>query len=354
MIKILFCNTIKSWGGGEKWHYETASSLAKQGYEIYFIRNKRSILSKKLNDKSIHSINASISNLSFINPFKIILSIIELCRIKPDAIIINRPAELKLYAPAAKIAGIKKIIYRRGSDVKVKNRFINRFILEKIVTDIISNSTATKQSLLSSGIKIESKICIIHNGVNETIFPKSPQIRNDVPIIAAAGRLDSVKGFDLLILIAEKLKKTNPHFRIEIAGEGNERQKLEEMIAERDLTKHVVLKGFVENIPHFFQSSNLFVLTSRYEGFGYVIVEAMLARKPVIAYKVSSVNDIIEDGETGFLIPTFQIEEFANKINYLLSNMPNAYEMGEKGYIRACRLFSIEHANEKLINLINQ
>ena len=353
-MKILFCNTIKSWGGGEKWHYDTACDLAQHGYDIYFLRNKTSILSTKLQSEPIKSIDVDITNLSFLNPFKVASSIIQLIKIKPDAIIINRPAELKIYAPAAKIAGIKKIIYRRGSDVVVKKTLFNRLLLEKIVTHIIANSTATKNSLLKTGLKIEKKISIIHNGIKIPSPQTDFQIKNDIPIIAAAGRLDNVKGFDLLILIAESLKKINSRFRIEIAGEGSERQRLEQMIAERDLKQHVILKGFNENIHQFFHSCNLFVLTSRYEGFGFVIVEAMIARKAIIAYNLSSTGDIIDDNETGFLITPFQIDEFTKKIDYLLNNESLALEMGVKGYERASKLFSIEKANEKLITFLNQ
>lgn len=351
-MKILFCNTIKSWGGGEKWHYETACSLQMQGHDIALICNPMSIISQKIKDKSIHKIYSKISNLTFLNPFKFVAIIYKLNKIKPDAIIINRPAELKLIAPAAHLAGIKKIVYRRGSDVIVKNSLINRLILEKFITHIIANSSATKESLLATGLNIENKIIIIHNGVKIPSNDNHTIDNNRTPIIAAVGRLDKQKGFDMLILIADELKKRDNNFRIEIAGEGNERPMLEKMIKDRNLQQHVILKGFVNDINQFINPCSFFILTSRYEGFGYVMVEAMLAHKAVIAFNLSSVTDIVDNEKTGLLVKPFDILEFTDKIEFLIKNNDKAIKMGNIGYNKAVENYSLDKANEILLRFI--
>jgi glycosyltransferase involved in cell wall biosynthesis len=177
---------------------------------------------------------------------------------------------------------------------------------------------------------------------------------SDVKVIGAAGRLVNQKGFDLLLLVAAQLKERGHRFRIEIAGEGLDRPALEQQIEALELSAHVVLKGFVNDMPSFFNSCDVFVLPSRYEGFGYVMVEAMLAQKPVIAFKTSSATDIVIDNETGFLVDAFDLSQFADKIATLITNGMLATTMGQKGYQRALERFPLKKATEELIACLSE
>lgn len=350
-MKVVFCNTIKSWGGGEKWHCETAIELAKQGHDVSFILRSEGIIESKLKHHNISAIHFSIGNLSFLNPLKQIQLITIFKRIKPDAIILNRPAELKVVALAAKLSGIKKIVYRRGSDVVVKNSFFNRILLERTVTHIIANSKATQASLLKSGLKIAKKITIINNGIKPTNQTYSTT-KNRIPIIGGAGRLDIQKRFDYLIEIAALLKKRGHKFQIHIAGEGEKRDELTQQINKQGLENEVILKGFIEDISAFFTSIDLFALTSQYEGFGYVMAEAMMAHKPVIAFDNSSANDIVTNNETGFLVPAFDIELFTEKIELLLIDENLRITMGEKGHRKAMENFLLSSKTKELTNCL--
>lgn len=354
-MRIVFCNTIGSWGGGEKWHYETACELADQGHSVYFLLHPHGSIKQKLVDKSVQILECRIGNLSFLNPAKFFKLFLKLKSIHADAILINRPAELKIVAFVAKSVGIKHIVYRRGSDVVVKKSKLNTLLLEKIVDQIIANSTSTKRSLLKSGLAIEKKIRVIHNGIKQSmpdaLFSRK---QSDIKIIGAAGRLVNQKGFDMLLLVAAQLKERGLRFRIEIAGEGPERSSLELKIDELGLSSHVNLKGFVNDMPSFFEACDVFVLPSRYEGFGYVMVEAMLAQKPVIAFKTSSATDIVSDNVTGFLVDAFDLSQFADKIETLITKGDLAISMGQKGYQRALERFPLKKATEELIACLSE
>jgi len=353
-MRIVFCNTIGSWGGGEKWHYDTACELADQGHSVYFLLHPHGSIKQKLVDKSIQILECRIGNLSFLNPAKFFKLFVKLKSIHADAILINRPAELKIVAFVAKCVGIKHIIYRRGSDVAVKKSKLNSILLENIVTQIIANSTATKRSLLKSGLAIESKIKIIYNGIRQSMPEVFSRKTSDIKVVGAAGRLVNQKGFDLLLLVAAQLKERGHRFRIEIAGEGPDRPALEQQIQALELSSYVILKGFVSDMPSFFQACDVFVLPSRYEGFGYVMVEAMLAQKPVIAFKTSSATDIVSDNETGFLVDAFDLSQFADKIAMLITNGELASAMGQKGYQRALERFPLKKATEELIACLSE
>jgi len=354
-MRIIFCNTIASWGGGEKWHFDTACELANRGHSVFFLLHPQGVIKQKLVDSRIEKLEFRISNLSFLNPFKFFKLLLTLKSIRADAIIINRPAELKIIAFAAKCSGVKNIVYRRGSDVVVKKSILNSILLESIVDLIIANSSSTKASMLKSGLAIENKIRVIHNGLKFSL-PKADLIiaPRSIKTIGAAGRLVNQKGFDILLLVAAELRDRGHEFRIDIAGEGPERFNLERQIEELDLTSVVVLKGFVDDMTSFFQSCDIFVLPSRYEGFGYVMVEAMIAHKPVVAFKSSSATDIIIDNDTGFLVEPFNISQFADAIQFLLVNDEHAISMGQKGFERAFEVFQLETVVDQLINCLSE
>ena len=130
-MKIAFFNSTKVWGGGEKWHYEISLALQKKGFETIIFTNKRSELYNRISSTGQKVYNIKISNLSFLNPFKIIVLKRVFQQEKIDSIILNLSADLKVAGIAARLAGIKKIVYRRGSAIPIRNTFLNRYIFIK-------------------------------------------------------------------------------------------------------------------------------------------------------------------------------------------------------------------------------
>ncbi len=351
-MKICFCNTIGTWGGGEKWHYEMATALSQLRYEVHFIVSKSGQIDRKL-DKKIKKKCLSIGKFSFLNPFKYYNLVSYFRNNAFDAVLINSPSELKLVARAAKAAKINKVIYRRGSDVVVKNKMLNKYLLEKVVDIIIANSQATKASLLKSGINIAGKIVTINNGIQPP-SKEYAKVVNKIPVIAAVGRLSKQKGFDLLIQVAAKLKERGKAFIIRIAGEGELRTELEELIKTFGVADCVQLIGFSDDVFNFINQCDVFALSSRYEGFGYVTVEAMYMKKPVIAFDTSSTSEIVKQDETGFLIPCYDIDLFADKLFRLLNNKDTLQMFGNAGYIRAMNMFNFKKTIDKIKELIFQ
>ncbi|MFT3741003.1 MAG: glycosyltransferase [Breznakibacter sp.] len=354
-MKIVLCNTIRSWGGGEKWHYEMACELSRRGHEIYFILHPNSVLAQKIMGQAIVPVKMSIGNLSFFNPITLCRIYRTLRGIIPDVLIINRPAEMKVLALMGKCAGIRQIVYRRGSDVTVKNNLVNRFFLEKMVNKIIANSEATKRSLLITGMHLDKKIRVIYNGVGIPCAEREHNVSKYRMIVGAVGRLSKQKGFDLLVDIAASLKERKVDgVEIQIVGEGSERENLERAIAEKGLRDYLVLKGFREDVAGFLNRCDVFVLTSRYEGFGYVVVEAMLCGCPVVAFDVSSISEIVQDGSTGYLVPAFDLDRFVDKVEFLIENKELGMEMGQRGRQIAEQYFSFDASVDRLVKFIQE
>jgi N-acetylgalactosamine-N,N'-diacetylbacillosaminyl-diphospho-undecaprenol 4-alpha-N-acetylgalactosaminyltransferase len=130
----------------------------------------------------------------------------------------------------------------------------------------------------------------------------------DFDYILAVGRLCRQKGFDILINAFAKSNLKNK-IKLIILGEGKERNNLEKLIVKLNLKKQVLLYGKVDNPFIYMKHATFFVLSSRYEGFGIVIIEALACETPVVATNCKSdPSEIIENGKNGLLVPVEDVE----------------------------------------------
>lgn len=357
---ICFFNGNKTWGGGEKWHFDIAFRLREKGYNVVAAANRNSNLHIKLRLNKIPTLSVSLNNLSFLNPVKIITLYWFFRKSGIKTIIINLSSDLKIAGIAARLAGTEKIIYRRGSAIPIKNSFLNRFIFKHIVTDVIANSEETKRTVLENNALLidRDRIHVIYNGIdleeykNQETNPVKLE-KNGEFIIGNTGRLVHQKGQKHLIEIASILNSAGYNFKVIIAGDGTLKQQLKQYAENLGVSDKIEFLGFVENVYTFMKQIDLFALTSLWEGFGYVIVEAMACSKPVVAFDNSSNPELVKNGENGFLVPLTDTEMFAKKIEELIKNKGLRQTMGESGAQMVSRQFTIEKTLEGVEELIN-
>jgi len=159
--KIFFLNSYRSWGGVDKWHLELAHFLSKSGDDVQILTKKGSELKKWALDKSLKIHSFSIN--SFFGPFKLLGLFLFFRREYPDVLVISHSKNLKIAGPAAKLAGISRIIYCRGNALPITNTFLNHYIYGHCLTDILANSEETKKIILqnSSTLFPDEKIKVI-------------------------------------------------------------------------------------------------------------------------------------------------------------------------------------------------
>ncbi len=359
--KICFFNSVKTWGGGEKWHFEMVNRLHEKGNSVSIFTNRTSELRTRILETEIPISRMRINNLSFLNPYKIIKLAIIFRKLKVRTIIMNLSTDLKVAGIASKLAGIPHIIYRRGSAIPIRNSFLNRYLFGKVVHQVIANSQETKRTILSRNPRMinVNRIKIIYNGINLPRFDETPvsfryKHKGNEIIIGNAGRLVKQKGQKYLIDLASKLKRKKIDFKILIAGEGRMENELKALISKNKLKKYFEFCGFVEDMKGFMQSIDIFVLTSIWEGFGYVLVEAMACNKPVVAFEISSNPEIVEDQKTGYLVPPFDMEALTEKVIQLINDKADRIKLGNMGRERVEKMFSIGKTQENLENLLEE
>ncbi|MCE8424166.1 MAG: glycosyltransferase family 4 protein [Candidatus Methanoperedens sp.] len=226
--------------------------------------------------------------------------------------------------------------------------FFGKFI-EKVIARLpdrhIAVSAHTKKELGALGVK-KKKITVIPNGIDLMLI-------NDIPAniercdVIFAGRLIKEKNVNRLIESIWDLKKQLPGIQCLIIGNGPEKQNLVGLIDKLDLKENVKIQDFMDyrNFVSLLKSSGVFVLASKREGFGIVLLEAMASLTPVIAVESrrSAASDIV-NGSNGILC---HIDEIQKYIIYILTNETLRKEMVKKGF-EYVREYDWEHITEKL------
>ncbi len=141
------------------------------------------------------------------------------------------------------------------------------------------------------------------------------------PSIIAVGRLNRVKGFDLLLEAFHLIQAKYPDWHLTILGEGSIRPELEDLCERLQLTNRVHLPGQVENVNGYLHQADIFVLSSRFEGFPMALCEAMACGLPVLATDcLSGPRDIIQDGIDGVLVPMENVDALAAGLEKLIAD----------------------------------
>ncbi|MGK7389849.1 MAG: glycosyltransferase [Candidatus Cyclobacteriaceae bacterium M2_1C_046] len=356
-MKVCFFNTNKDWGGGEKWHFEMAARLHQDGYKILTVTAENSPLQEKMIASQLPNKSFKIGNLSFLNFYKINKLKHFFEKEQVDIIIMNLSSDVKTAAVAAKWAGVKRIIYRRGSAIPISASIVNKLVFHNCITHVLANSEETKRTVNANTPLISpDKIKVIYNGLKVTEKEKPPvnPAVSDQLILGHAGRLAPQKNQVALIELAEKLKNEGVDFHLVIAGDGKLKEDLLKLTASKGLDDKITFIGFQKDVPSFMKTIDIFILTSLWEGFGYVLAEAMFAGKPVVAFNNSSNPEIVADNETGFLVPTNDIDALKDKILLLQNNPELRREMGQKGQERVLELFTFERAVQELKEFLTE
>jgi glycosyltransferase involved in cell wall biosynthesis len=192
---------------------------------------------------------------------------------------------------------------------------------------IVTTSSGVADDLIAHFGVAAGRIQVIHNPVDllqiarAVAEPIDPALERawTPPVIVAAGRLADAKNYPLLIDAMAVLRERVPA-RLFILGAGDLEGALRQRIAERHLDDDVVLCGFQENPWKYVARADVFALTSRYEGFGNVLVEAMACGVPVVATQSPGTREIVSDGVDGLLVERHEATAVAAALERLLTD----------------------------------
>ncbi|MDX6666261.1 MAG: hypothetical protein QOG68_2467, partial [Solirubrobacteraceae bacterium] len=169
----------------------------------------------------------------------------------------------------------------------------------------------------------------------------------DAPVIVAAGRLTNQKGFDLLIGAFAPLAREHPEWRLRIYGGGALRASLQRLILEHQLHNHVFLMGPTQHLGEALSEASIFALSSRFEGFGMVIVEAMSKGLPVVSFDCPrGPGEIINDDRDGLLVPNGDVAAFTSALRALIEDPARRRRLGD-GALQTAQDYGIDAIGER-------
>lgn len=357
-MNILFINSIQMFGGGEVWMLNTLTALQERGHNTLLLCRPQTELAAKALSSGIKVKTLKIrGDFDPITIFKI-FKIIKENRIQ--IVLTNMDKELRLGGLAARLAGVKAVIPRRGIDYPLKNTWRYRFTYNVLAAKIIANSEATKKSLLKNSPWLKpQKIKIIYNGIDISQFCIQPpnglleefKIPEHVPIIGFVGQLDERKGIANLLNAYKLVNKQLPQTRLLLVGDGKLRSFIEKQKDGLPNPSNIVLTGFQEDIPGIMSLIDVLALPSYWEGFGLVLIEAMAAGKPVVTTKVSSMPEIVRDGVHGYLVEPGDSTALAKALLKILTNAQSAVQMGAQGRQEVEQHFTLNRMIDKIEEL---
>jgi glycosyltransferase involved in cell wall biosynthesis len=242
-------------------------------------------------------------------------------------------------------------VNRKGLGGKLVG-MIHGFILTN-VDQHICISEAVKSAFIDrqeSGVNDFASVHIVQNGIDdvyrsleraecrEKLFLEL-KLPLEARIVLCVARLEPEKDVQALITAVSAIKTSSP-FHCLIVGDGNERNQLEGFVRDTNIKDRVLFLGFRDDVPAIMKSADIFVLPAPAEPFGLVVVEAMLARLPVVAINNGGPAEIMINEQTGFLVSRGDVNAMGKAITTLLENPTIRQSMGINGQQRAESVYS--------------
>lgn len=331
MKKILFILPSLKGGGAERVTRTIMSHLDRSRFDIHlFLLTEKNTRSNLLPDVKVYG--AGCRKVSF----SLIKLIVLAWRLKPEAIYstlgyVNllvmlvrgfMPKKIKFIARESNIPSI----HLNQSSIAWIYKFLYPRLYPKFDT-VVCQSNDMRSDLCKNFCIPAEKIRVINNPVDtELVETRAAEGSADFPDgyfhLLAAGKLMRQKGFDLLL---QGMRTLGDGFYLTILGSGEEEARLKSLAAELNIADRVEFKGYVDNPYPYMKKADLFVLSSRYEGFPNVVLEANACGTPVVAFDCpGGLSEIIQEGLNGWLVPPGNVAALVEAIRHAADCRPDS------------------------------
>lgn len=338
--------------GATTYFLNVLPALKEAGIDVTacFLREPH-ILASNLKRSGIEPVFLSATSL---NPL-VILPVISLARANKCQIIHAGGIKATLVGRiVARILGISAIVHVH--DMTYPNAILAKLhALFAASSDVGLSVSKAVESVLIHGYHVSPKqVRLAYNGIQlQRIFDvpfwagaacrESLQIPPSKRVIAMIGRMHAVKGHRGMIEMMPWIVAGCPDALLLMIGDGPERRSFEDLVAQLGMQQYIRFIGHREDIPQLLAAVDLVVMPSVSEGMGIAAVEALAAGKPVIAYRVGGLPEVITDGLDGKLVAYGDQRTFVQEILSLLSDAPRMQAYGASGVISSDRFSLTRH-----------
>lgn len=369
--KVAQLVTLSEMGGAQKHVLLLSRELKNQGYDVTVFTSDGGKLISKVKESGI-KVELVPDMVREINPVKDAKAVMNLYRIfkeeKFDIVHCHSSKAGILGRTAAKLAGIKKIIYTaHGFVFNEPMSSLKRFIYVNIerMGSVFGNKTIAVSrkdcdSAIEKRVTSEKKLVFIPNAIpeidknslgNVNELKAEIKIKEDEFVIGTISNFYETKGHVYLIDALKRLYDEGYKFKTIFAGSG---PKMDEMMNLSKTYDNIVFLGYREDNYQIMNILDLFVLPSIKEGMPYVILEAMSLEKPVLCTKVGALTDMISDGENGYIVEPGDSSIIYHKIKWILENKSNIEQIGASGKMYVDKNFSMRAFTEAVMRVYEE
>lgn len=354
MFTLLHTESSKGWGGQENRTLREAVGLRGYGVKTIFLCQPDSELAKRAAAAGFE-IRECIMEKSY--DLSAIFKILRVIKKEGVDIVNTHSGRDSLLAGIAGRLSSRslKIVRTRHLEMPITSRFTYSFLPHKVVTV----SEHVRRYLISCGVCSEN-IVSVPTGIDLSAFnPDEVEetLRGELglgaatPLVGTVAILRRRKGHHILLNAVRSVIEKIPEARFVFAGDGPQKQNLEETIKELGLEEKVIMLGMRKDIPKVLKALDVFVLPTLQEALGTSFIEAMAMEKPVIGSNIGGVGEVIKEGVNGYLVPPEDPEALAKALIKALGDKQKAVSMGLEGRRIAEQEFSTEKMCERMYGL---
>jgi glycosyltransferase involved in cell wall biosynthesis len=347
---ILHTEASLGWGGQEIRIVRESAGMSKRGHRVIIAAPPQSAIFNRAPDDGLEVLPAEFRKKS---PGSISKMVSLIKRVRPDFVNTHSSSDSWVSSIAAKLSGSRpKIIRTRHLSTPISRSFLSRMIYDMLPDAVMTTGEEIRQRMIQANGFRASNIFSVPTGIDLHRFDPEKTVtafKTESFAVGMVGVLWSWKGhLFFLKAIPEILKHVgNAHFYI--AGDGPQRENIENAIREMSLREHISLLGHREDVPEIMAALDLIVHPSyANEGIPQSILQAFAMRKPVIASDTGAIREIVIDRETGLLIKPGDPMEIAESVIELYNNTELMTSLGNEGR----RLVVREHSIEKMLDKI--
>lgn len=354
-MKICFVSGVISRSGGtERVGTIVANELCKRGYDVYILSfwnqgEPHYNLDERIEVKYLLNSNEGKLYRTYLYP---IIKLRKFLKKNNIDILIDIDTSLTLYSSFAKIGTKCKLISWEHFNYWTMMTEKKRIWAKKCAKIFVDKLVVLTDEDLQAHVKMmgfnENKVLRIYNPSPFELYDGYSAENNT---FLAVGRLSNQKGFDLLIRSWELFEKENKEWKLQIVGSGEEEDKLKKLILDLGL-KNIEMINHTKTIEHYYKRASCYVLSSRYEGFPMVILEAESFGLPIIAFDCKTgPSEMIDNDKNGFLVEDGNIEELAKAMIKFACEKENVdkFSDGSKKIVSKLTIKNIGLEWEKLI-----
>ena len=313
-MNILQISSASSFGGGERYVADLTNALIERGHELYVAVRPKSPLPRHLRLPPERIVTLPLLNALDVQSARALDRFVRRHRI--EVVHAHMARDYSLASYAARRRETKFIVTRHV--LFPLSRF-HRHTLAR-ATRVIAVSRAVANELRASGVVSDERIAVIPNGVDIDRFSKASAESHRGLLVGSVGELRTLKRHDDFIRAAAKIAAKFPEAQFVLAGTGEGREQLEQLVAGLGMSERFHFLGWVEEAEKLLCAMDVFVSASETESFGLAIVEAMAAETAVVATATEGACEVIEDQKTGILVPIGDVDRIAEAVIGLLAD----------------------------------